>query len=180
MHTGRPPNVTLGTWASIATKPASDGCALSTFALLASSALTCASGRYLMLPSAWACSDSVDGFAALFVLRPLFSRHGQGRRVWGLWETAFGAVFHRIHTLLVRATFEGGRADLAQRRVATSLVIEHLDVVEQLHLGLPAAGEAIRRLALDGRKERFHDGIVLAVPATAHRARDPVRVEHPL
>jgi hypothetical protein len=57
--------------------------------------------------------------------------------------------------------------------MSASLVIEHLDVVEQLHLGLAAAVEAIGRLTLHRRKER-------SVAASAHRARDPVRIQHPL
>jgi hypothetical protein len=54
--------------------------------------------------------------------------------------TAFCAVFHRIHALLVFASFEFGRTDLTERRMTASLVIEHLDVVKQLHLGFAAAG----------------------------------------
>ena len=62
------------------------------------------------------------------------------------------AVFRRLHTLFVRAALDGGRADLAERRTSTPLVIEHLNVVEQLQLGLGATGEAIRRLALTDEK----------------------------
>jgi len=59
------------------------------------------------------------------------------------------------------ASLEFGRTDLAERRVTPSLVIEHLDLVEQLHLGLAAAREAIRRLTLDDRrKERFPHGVM--------------------
>ena len=71
---------------------------------------------------------------------------------WGwvssLWDTAFSAVFHRIHALLAVTSFEFGRTNLTERRMSASLVIEHLDVVEQLQLGLAAAVEAIGRLTL--------------------------------
>src|SRR6266571_3222297 len=40
------------------------------------------------------------------------------------------------------------------------LVIEHLDVIEQLHLGLAEAREAIGQLAFHRREEAFHDGVV--------------------
>jgi len=65
-----------------------------------------------------------------------------------LWETAFCAVFHGIHARFVLASFEFGRTDLTERRMSASLVIEHLDIVKQLHLGLAAAVEAIGRLTL--------------------------------
>ena len=48
--------------------------------------------------------------------------------MWGLWETAFCAVFHRIHALFVLASLELGRTDLAESRMSASLVIEHLDI----------------------------------------------------
>ena len=37
--------------------------------------------------------------------------------------------------------FEFSRADLAERRMPTPLVIEHFDVIDQLHLGVAAAME---------------------------------------
>ena len=49
--------------------------------------------------------------------------------------------------------FEFSRADLAERRVPTPLVIEHFDVVEQLHLGFAAAVEVIPELALTLEKK---------------------------
>jgi hypothetical protein len=51
--------------------------------------------------------------------------------------------------------FDFGRADLADRRMSTPLVIEHLDIVEQLPLGPAAARETIGELALERREERF-------------------------
>jgi hypothetical protein len=57
------------------------------------------------------------------------------------------------------------------------LVVEHLDVVEQLDLRLALAGKLIGQLALDGREEAFHHGIVPAVASTAHTADDPARGE---
>src|SRR5882762_3950862 len=53
-------------------------------------------------------------------------------------------------------------------------------IIEQLHLGFAAAGEAIGGLTLDRRKERFHHGVIVTVAAAAHRARDSIRIEHPL
>src|SRR5258705_9194830 len=76
-----------------------------------------------------------------------------------------------------RASFEGGRTDLAERRMAAPLVIEHLNVVEQLHLGLAEAVEAIGELALHGREEAFHHRVVVAVPAPAHATHDAPSVE---
>jgi len=35
--------------------------------------------------------------------------------VWSLWETAFWAVFHRIHALFALAAFEVSRTDLTER-----------------------------------------------------------------
>src|SRR6476660_5118011 len=52
------------------------------------------------------------------------------------------------------------------------LVIKHLDVIEQLHLRLAKAVEAIGGLTLDRRKEGFHHSVVVAIAATTHRARD--------
>ena len=42
-----------------------------------------------------------------------------------------------------RPPFEHGRTDLAERRMAASLVIEHLDIIEQRHLRLTEAGELV-------------------------------------
>jgi hypothetical protein len=64
--------------------------------------------------------------------------------VWARWETAVWAVFHGVHALFACASFERGRTDLTERRVPTPLVIEHFDVVEQLHLGFAAAGVSER------------------------------------
>src|SRR4030095_230257 len=82
--------------------------------------------------------------------------------------------------LLGLASLEFSRTDLAEGRMSAALVIEHLDIVEQLHLVVAAAREAIRRLTLDRRKERFHHRVVVAVAAAAHRARNPIRIQHPL
>ena len=51
------------------------------------------------------------------------------------------------------------RPDLAERRVATSLVIEHLDVIKQLHLRVAVAVEVLAELALDRREEAFRHGV---------------------
>ena len=50
-------------------------------------------------------------------------------------------------------SLEGGRTALGERRVPAPLVIEHFDVVEQLHLGVAMAAELIGELALDRREE---------------------------
>jgi hypothetical protein len=47
-------------------------------------------------------------------------------------------------------SFELRRADQVQRRVPPALIVEDLDVIEQFHLGLPMAVEALAELALDG------------------------------
>ena len=44
--------------------------------------------------------------------------------MWARWETAFLAVFHGVHALFVRSPFIRRRADLADRRMSTPLVIE--------------------------------------------------------
>ena len=48
------------------------------------------------------------------------------------------------------ASFEGGRANLAECGMTPPLVIEHLDVIKQRHLGVAEAVEAIGELALHG------------------------------
>src|SRR5207249_9669519 len=78
----------------------------------------------------------------------------------------------------LRPSFIDCRADLANGRVPTTLVIEHLDVVEQLHLGLAVAAEPFSELKLDRREEALHDGVVVTVAATAHAAGNTVRLEH--
>jgi len=47
--------------------------------------------------------------------------------------------------------FEFSRPDLAERRMPTPLLIEHFDVIEQLHLGFAAAVEVSPELALHAR-----------------------------
>src|SRR6188474_2018047 len=72
------------------------------------------------------------------------------------------------------------RTHVTNRRMPTALVVEHLDVVEQLHLGVAAALESIGELGLDGREERFHDRIVVAIAGTTHTAREAVPLQHVL
>src|SRR6266571_687643 len=60
----------------------------------------------------------------------------------------------------------------------TTLVIEHFDVVEQLHLGVPVTFETLSELALQRREEAFRHRVVVAVAAAAHAARDAVLLEH--
>src|SRR5829696_3676692 len=54
------------------------------------------------------------------------------------------------------ATFKRRWADLAQGRMTPPLVIEHFDVVEQLHLGFSAAVEVLAELELHGGEETLH------------------------
>jgi len=75
--------------------------------------------------------------------------------VWALWETAFCVVFqllwrvlgvHRddsVHALRRGTPLERGRTDLAECRMAPSLVIEHLDVIEQGLFGVGVTLEAL-------------------------------------
>src|SRR2546425_6537208 len=62
--------------------------------------------------------------------------------------------------------------------MSTPLVIEHFDVVEQLHLGIPVTFETLPKLALHRREEALHDRVVVAVAAPTHAARDAVLPEH--
>src|SRR6516162_7329004 len=68
-------------------------------------------------------------------------------------------------------------ADLAERRVAAPMVIEHLDVVEQGLLRVGVAFEALALFALHGREPALHDGVVVTIAATTHRAHDAVLLE---
>ena len=86
----------------------------------------------------------------------------------------------RVHALRCGPPFEGGRTDLAERRMAAPLVIEHLDVLEQLVLCVTVTLEVLAQFALDRREEALHHGVVVAVPASAHAARDAVGLEHVL
>ena len=81
---------------------------------------------------------------------------------------------------LRRLAFEGGRTDLAERRMATLLVIEHFDVVEQRPLRRAVAVEVLAELALHGREKALHHGIIPAVATPAHAARDAVGLEYVL
>src|SRR5688500_14798878 len=76
-----------------------------------------------------------------------------------------------------RVSFERGRADLAERRMPTPLVIEHLDVVEQGFLGVGVAFEALARFALHGGEPALHHRVVVTVAATTHRTRNAMLLE---
>ena len=56
--------------------------------------------------------------------------------------------------------------------MTTPLVIEHLEVIKQLHLGLAEAVEAIGQLTLDRREEALHHGVIVAVTAATHATDD--------
>src|SRR5262249_56918586 len=88
----------------------------------------------------------------------------------GLWVHGSGSVHSRV-------SFERGRADLAERRMAPPLVIKHLDVVEQGLLRVGVAFEPIALFTLDCREPAFHHGIVVAIAAATHRAGDAVLLE---
>ena len=64
--------------------------------------------------------------------------------------------------------------------MSPSLVVEHLDVIEQPRLGLAAAVEPVGQLARERGEEGFHHGVVVVIPATAHRTGETVLVEHAL
>jgi hypothetical protein len=69
-------------------------------------------------------------------------------------------------------SFERRRTDLAECRMAAALVIEHVDVVEQLHLGFAAAVESVSHFTLHAREEALHHRIVVAVAAPAHHCSE--------
>ena len=77
-------------------------------------------------------------------------------------------------------SFKLSRTDLTERRVSSPLVVEHLNVVEQRHLGVAAAGEVFPELVLHRGEPTLHDGIVIAVAPTAHAASDSMRLDDPL
>jgi hypothetical protein len=77
-------------------------------------------------------------------------------------------------------SFVSRGTDLTQRRMTTPLVIEHFDVVEQLHLGFAAVVEVLSELELHGGEETLHHRVVIAVAAPAHAAGDAVGREPPL
>src|SRR5512140_3356705 len=82
-----------------------------------------------------------------------------------------------VHILRDEAAFIGRGTDLPERRVSPPLVIEHFDVVEQLHLRGPVAVEAIAELVLDRREEALHDRVVVAITTSTHATHDPARFE---
>jgi hypothetical protein len=64
--------------------------------------------------------------------------------------------------------------------VSSPLVVEHFDVIEQLHLGLAATLKVLAELTLHGREPTLHHGVVEAVAACiARRAvRRQIDVDH--
>ena len=80
-------------------------------------------------------------------------------------------------TLRNGLSLERRRADLDERRMTASLVVERLDVVEEFHLRFAEAGKPIRQFSLQRREEALHDGIVVAIAASTHTARDALGVE---
>ena len=56
--------------------------------------------------------------------------------------------------------------------MTTTLVVEHLDVIDQRHLGVVVARKPLGLLLLHGREETLDHGIVIAVAAPTHAARN--------
>jgi len=75
-----------------------------------------------------------------------------------------------------RLPFEVHRAEIAQRRVAAGRIVEALDVVEHLGLGMiaRAVGFAGDPLGLQRGEEALHRGIVPDVSRSAHRTGDAI------
>ena len=113
--------------------------------------------------------------------------------MWALWETALCAVFQISVGAFLASTgmaasmpslrrhglaFKRRGADQAQRRMATALVVEHLNVGEQRHCRVAIARESIRELRLHRREEALHDCIVVTVAAPTHATNDAARRQH--
>jgi hypothetical protein len=81
--------------------------------------------------------------------------------------------------LLVIEMLIGGRADVAQRRVTPSSIIERFDVEEKVSPGFVARAvySATRPLALQRAEEAFHRGIVAPTANTVHTGLDVVLFE---
>jgi hypothetical protein len=95
---------------------------------------------------------------------------------------SMGQRLRRLLTGLCRrlsrcSALERGRTDLDEGRVPAPLVIEHLDVIKQLHHRLAAAVESIPQLALHGEKKTLHHGVVVAIAPAAHAADDGTRLK---
>src|SRR6185369_3800726 len=65
-----------------------------------------------------------------------------------------------------------GGAGIADRRMPSLLVVEHLDVVEQRVLGLAVTLEPLSELELQRREPALHHGVVVALATPAHAAGD--------
>src|SRR5580698_3391133 len=74
------------------------------------------------------------------------------------------------------------RTLVAQRRVSTLSIVEHLDVLEQGPLSSLASRIilVVNQLRLERAEEAFHDGIVVTVALAAHAARQPMPFEQGL
>ena len=77
------------------------------------------------------------------------------------------------------AALKGGRADLAEGRVPTPLVIEHFDVVEQGLLRMGVAVEAVGHLTLGsgGGKGRYFL-LMLGTGSVLERGRSAKDAKH--
>src|SRR6184192_203919 len=71
------------------------------------------------------------------------------------------------------------RAAVAQRRVQTLAVVEHFNVRVDRPAGLLSGRVVllVYQLHLERLEKTLHRRVVIAVPAAAHRARDPVPLQ---
>ena len=70
----------------------------------------------------------------------------------------------------------GGRADVAQRRVTATTIIERFDVEEKVGTGLVAGTKhmIMHPFAIQGTEEAFHRGIVVPASDTVNAGLDVV------
>jgi len=83
-----------------------------------------------------------------------------------------------LAALLAVTPLELCRRQIAERRVATVLIVEELDIVERSLPRLAIAFEPLTYLELERREPTLHWSIVEAIPSSAHAARDAVRPEN--
>ena len=69
------------------------------------------------------------------------------------------------------AVFERHRADLTERRMASTAVVEALDVVEdrEPRIGLGTERASVEQLTFEGGEEALAESVVVAIADRAHR-----------